>query len=59
MSLEPVTLDNCAREPIHIPGSEAEIAQHIETVNKQRRAEQERMRKEAARRQREKKRRAA
>ncbi|MBP7288744.1 MAG: hypothetical protein KBB21_19110 [Nannocystaceae bacterium] len=21
MSLEPVTLDNCAREPIHIPGS--------------------------------------
>lgn len=36
--------------PIHVPGSEAEIAQHIEKVNKQRREEAERQRKAAHKR---------
>ena len=38
-------------KPVHIPGSEAEIAQHIERVNKQRREEAERQRKAALRKQ--------
>lgn len=37
-------------EPIHIPGSEAEIARHIEKVNRERREEAERQRKAELRR---------